>query len=74
MKSLIQAASALEPNRCSVILAPTCCHCAEFLASERTPCVGNCLLYAVPVLAQDKACSQYYPPEAGEPGSSDAEF
>lgn len=80
MKGLTQAASARQPNCTSVMLIPTCHHCAEFLPSERTPSVGICLLHADRVLAQDKACSQYYQTEqydqteAHQPVGSDDEF
>lgn len=74
MQLFTQAASALEPSCRSATLAAICCHCAEFLPSERTPSVGICLLHADRVLAQDKACSQYYQTEAYEPMGSDDEF
>lgn len=55
----------------SALLTPICRHCAEFLASERTPSVGICALHAVQVLAQDKACSQYYQTEVCQPVGDD---
>ncbi len=51
-----------------------CCGCAEFLASERTPSVGMCLLHAVRVLVHDKACSHYYQPDPFESIGQDEEF
>lgn len=74
MKTFTQAASALEPCSKSIALESVCRHCTEFLPSERTPSVGICVFHAVRVLAQDKACSQYYQDEDCEPVGSDDEF
>lgn len=68
---------ALGPERCVEELPPiasVCRGCAEFLAFERTPWVGMCLLHAVQVLAQDRACSHYYQIEEFEPVGHDDEF
>lgn len=74
MKGFAQTV-ALEPHPPSLPSAlPVCRHCAEFLASEHTPSVGICALYAVQVLAQDKACSQYYQTEVVQPVGNDDEF
>jgi hypothetical protein len=62
----------LEPKVTAIVLA--CRNCAEYVPSERTPSVGVCMMHAVQVLAQDKACSQYYQDEAFEPASDDDEF
>lgn len=74
MKTSVQTASALEPCSKSMVLESVCSNCAEFLPSGRTPSVGICVFHAVQVLAQDKACSQYYQDEDCEPVGSDDEF
>jgi hypothetical protein len=55
-------------------IAPTCSGCSEFISSERTPCVGICMLWAEQVLSQDKACSNYYQDAEPAPVGSDNEF
>jgi hypothetical protein len=38
---------------------PICHGCADFVPSDRTPCVGSCRFHGDRVLNQDKACSHY---------------
>ncbi|WAL61273.1 hypothetical protein [Thermocoleostomius sinensis] len=56
------------------VIVPSCCSCAEFLPSDRTPAVGLCLLHATRVLSHDKACSQYDWDDRLEPIGDDDEF
>lgn len=66
MKTLAEAQSRLKLFPEFTTLKSACGHCGEFLPSDRTPSVGVCLFHAVRVLAQDKACSQYYQEEHQE--------
>lgn len=74
MQTLTQAALELNPGFAQAALSPCCRGCAEFVSSDRTVSVGMCLLHAVRVLAQDKACSHYYQDDKVEPAANDDEF
>jgi hypothetical protein len=60
MNSLLTISDPLRSPKLPILQLTCCGNCAEFQLSDRTPSVGLCWLHQVRVLAQDKACSQYY--------------